>query len=119
MEGMTLNLDSSNKGVDLQPGKVVIWIAGGCGVQLNDFTAHFLDLETNRAIEASVVISKIQWIKNGRKAKRMLKAVIPEGGKYKIVLHGTDSLEVRKSNLFVTSLFQKPLQRDQIELIIE
>ena len=116
---MKLNLNSSSRTVDLQPGKVAVWIVGGFGVKLNDFRLRFLNTQTNKAIQASVVISKVQWIKNGRKAKRMLMANIQEGGTYKIMIDGADSLEVRKSNLFVTSLFQKPLQKDQIELIIE
>ncbi|OAV45101.1 hypothetical protein A3850_011645 [Lewinella sp. 4G2] len=114
-----MNLESSNDTVELQSGMVTIWILGGYGVKLNNFEVHFINMRTRQVAVATVALFKIQWVKNGRKAKRMLKAKIQEGGMHQIQLHNIASVEVRRSNLFFTSLFQKPLRQDQIGLVIE
>ncbi|OAV45117.1 hypothetical protein A3850_011730 [Lewinella sp. 4G2] len=114
-----MNLELSDDIVELQSGMVTIWILGGYRVKLNNFEVHIINMRTRHIAVATVAMLKIQWIKNGRKAKRMLKPKIQEDGMHQIQLHNVDSVEVRRSNLFFTSLFQKPLRKDQIRLVIE
>jgi len=113
-----INIHSEGKVVKLVPGKYLIYLLGGWGVELGDFDILFESTETSEIIEPISVNWPVQWFYLNRRAKRLFKFNIAVPGHYLVKFINPKSLKVRRSNLFLYSLITNPVPNPGIEILI-
>jgi len=100
--------------LNLKAGNYSIYILGGWGVKLGDFTISLKNITTQETIKPRRVFWPLQTMIFNTRAKRILSIDILESGHYTIHFKNPESLKVTRSNLFLYSYFEQPMPNETI-----
>lgn len=101
-----INILDSGKEIELHQRTYKISIIGGWSVKLNNFKMYFKEVDSDKIIEPKLLRWRIQSHKHGQRIKRIGTIYIPKYTKCTIHFTNPDSLQVKQSNLIITSIFQ-------------
>ncbi|MDT0555123.1 hypothetical protein [Patiriisocius hiemis] len=114
-----INISIQNELIELEEGTYNILIIGGWRVKLNSFLITLRNIETGKIIYPRNTIWKYQTYLFKKRAKRIRILDIKEYGTYEIKFKNSESVLLKKSNLFLSSFFQKPVSVSEIEIVIK
>ena len=104
--------------VNLNPGTYEVFIIGGFNIRTDkDFTLR-VD-SSQKMVTVREKLFKARCLKNWRKAIKYFEFKIDVPGEYFISFRNLDGIEIRRSQLLLKRIFQKPVSRDNIQVIIE
>jgi hypothetical protein len=103
----------------LEAGEYIVSVLGGFGVEINSFEIELLEPRQEVVLRCHKLRWKYQHYYEGRRAKRLYKFNVSDAGNYKLRFIHADTLEVRRSNLPISSLFQNPIPNQHIEILID
>lgn len=113
-----ININDNGKEILLKVSRYRIYVLGGFGVSLGQFSIFFKDKETDRVIKCKKSFWPVQAYAFGKRAKRIFIVDIPEEGLFEVFFKNPETLKVKHSNLPISSMFRKPLTSNQIEVLI-
>jgi len=113
-----ININSKGEEINLSVKEYRIYLLGGWGVDFGMFSITFKDKKTGETIKCQRATYPVQAFSNRKKAKRIFKVNIPKQSNYEVIFTHPSSLKVRKSNLFISSLFTNPISNEGIEILI-
>jgi len=113
-----ININSKNEEINLGVGTYKIFLIGGFGITLNNFSISLINEKTNEKIESNKAFWPVQTYINGRRAKNILTININNSGQYKIVFNNPESIKVKKSNLKFNFFSNENILNENLELII-
>lgn len=116
--GKPININSTEEIVDLKASRYRIYSLGGFGVNLNQFSISLKHIATDESIKCKKAFWPVQTYTFRKRAKRILIVDIPEEGRYEVLFDNPETLEIKHSNLPISSMFRKPLATDKIEILI-
>ncbi len=105
--------------INLSAGKYSIKVLGGWGVSVGNFSIGFRNRESNKKITAENTNWRIQSYEYGQRAKKIMTVEIPDNGIYFIEFKNQKDLRVRRSNLFISRLFEHELSNESLEIWIK
>lgn len=111
-----IKITEENVSLPLKEGSYYIDILGGWKIELNYFSISLIDSKTKHELETNRIGIRVQSYKFGNKSKRIYKFKVDKAGEYRLIFRNIDSLKVKESNLFISSLFMK--HKDVEELMI-
>lgn len=101
----------------LSAGYYDVLIVGGFHLDVSkDFDLRVGNAK--REVAVSKNYFKTRCFKNWRRAIKYFKFKIEEDGEYHISVMNTQGLQMRKSRLLLARLFQSPIQRNKIEIVV-
>lgn len=83
----------------------------------NEFELRVDSPNAKARVEKSFL--RIRCFKKWRRAIKYFEFKVQVPGEYHISFRNTEGLEIKKSQLLLMRLFQKPIGRDKIDVIIE
>lgn len=113
-----ININSEGEEINLIARKYRIYLLGGWGVNLGYFSISFKDTKTNEIIKCKRAVYPVQAFSHRKRAKRIFTVNIPKQSTYEVIFANPKSVKIRKSNLFISSLFTKPISNEKIEILI-
>ncbi|MEM1326877.1 MAG: hypothetical protein AAGI23_13030 [Bacteroidota bacterium] len=113
-----ININSKEEEIILADKRYRIYALGGWGIDVGNFSVLFKEQETNEIIKCKKATYPVQAILHGKRAKRILIVDIPRTSNYEVIFEHPESLKVKRSNLFVSSFFSKPIANEKIEILI-
>jgi hypothetical protein len=113
-----ININSKNQEINLEVGTYKIFLLGGFGITLNNFSISLISIKTNEKIESKKAIWPVQTYVNGKRAKKILTININHSGQYKIVFNNPESIIVKKSNLKFNIFSNETLLNENLEIVI-
>lgn len=113
-----ININSKNQEINLEVGTYKIFLLGGFGITLNNFSISLISIKTNEKIESKKAFWPVQTYVNGKRAKKMLTININNSGQYKVVFNNPESIIVKKSNLKFNIFSNETLLNENLEIII-
>ncbi len=113
-----ININSQNEEINLEAGTYKIFLLGGFGITLNNFSISLINNKTNEKIESKKAFWPVQTYVNGKRAKKILTLNINNSGQYKIVFNNPQSIKVKKSNLKFNFFSDENLLNENLEIII-
>jgi len=113
-----INITESKAKVRLDSREYTIYVLGGWGVKLGDFSITFKNIGNNQLISSHRPIISLVTMANNIRAKKIFCISVPEKGDYKVIFEKSKSLKVYRYNLaFFTTLFQ-PIPNSEIKILI-
>ncbi len=113
-----ININNKEEEIELKAQKYRIYLLGGFGVNIGQFSINFKHKETGVITKCKKCVWPVQTYAFGKRAKRIFIVEIQTEGRYKLVFNNPETIQVRHSNLPISSLFRKPLKNNQIEILI-
>ncbi|MEM6719533.1 MAG: hypothetical protein AAF611_09475 [Bacteroidota bacterium] len=120
MQGGPFNIHKRDQEVYLTVGIYGIRVLGGWGVRIHDFSIMLKKKGADIIVEPKKTILRIQSFEFNKRAKKIMVLDVPKSGKYHIEFKNPKSLEVRRSNLFITRLLfgDDKLPNESLEICI-
>lgn len=115
---MRININEIGSEIYLKVGRYEIYILGGYGVKLNQFTISIRNKESKKLIDCEKAFWRIQKHKFSKRAIRFFVVDVSIEGNYEIIFKNPKSLKLKTSNLPISSLFDAPLSTDNIEVYL-
>lgn len=112
-----VNITSKGKTISLEARRYRIYILGGWGINLGDFSISLEQKETNRIIKCERAFWPVQAFAHGKRARRIFVLDIKESGQYEVIFDNSETLKVKRSNLPISSRFDRLKQADQLEVL--
>ena len=113
-----ININSKGEEINLIARKYRIYLLGGWGVNLGNFLISFKDKKTGEITKSKRAIYPVQAFSYRKRAKRILNVNITKQSNYEVIFENPESLKLKRSNLFLSNLFTKPISNEQIEILI-
>lgn len=113
-----ININSKGEEISLFARKYKIYVLGGWGVELGNFSILFKDKKTHEMIKCKRAIYPVQAFLNGKRAKRILVVDSPKQSNFEVIFENPESLKIKRSNLLISSFFTKPISNEKIEVLI-
>jgi len=113
---IALNIHTKDIELFLDSKKYKINVLGGWGVKFGDFNVSIENSLSKELILAKRTKWPVQSYINGNRSKRILTIDVPVKGDYKVILKNPKTLEIKKSNLPIKSLFMEPIDNRKIEI---
>lgn len=113
-----INIHTSGEQIELSQGKYKVDILGGWGVELGSFSMKLKNSATQEEVECKKAIWPVQTYAYKKRAKRILNFKITNDGLYTIVFNRPETVRLKRSNLIILSLFQDPIDTNDIEIHI-
>ncbi|MBV7270333.1 hypothetical protein [Winogradskyella luteola] len=114
-----INIHNSGVIVELPVGIYKVNVLGGWGVTVGDFSFKLTSLSNGKIIRPKGTIWRVQYYSNCSRSKKIFSLDIPKRDRYKIDFINQKSLKVKRSNLFIFQLIEKPIPNKNIEIVIE
>ncbi len=112
-----INITSKGKKVSLEACRYRIYILGGWGISLGDFSITLELTNTNRRIKCKRAFWPVQAFAYGKRARRIFILDVQEPGEYEVVFGNSETIKVKRSNLPISSMYGKPKRGDQLEVL--
>lgn len=113
-----ISIHRSGEHVNLKSGKYSVYIPGGWRVELGNFSISLKHNETQETINSERPFWRVQSLISKKRAKRIFVIDIPKSGEYVLEFQNPESINVRHSNLFISSLFEEPIPNENLEIYI-
>ncbi len=111
-----ININTKGQLIQLNAGKYKIDILGGWFVELGNFSVSIRHTEKEELINAQKKIGRAQMYAFNKRAKRIFVIDVPVSGKYEIIFKHSDTITVKRTNLFIASLFEKAIPSQHLEI---
>lgn len=95
-----------------------IYILGGWGISLGDFSITLKQKGTDRIIKCKKAFWPVQAFAYGKRARRILILDIKESEQYEVIFDNAETIKVNRSNLPISAMISKPKPVDQLEVLI-
>jgi len=118
MQGGPFNIHKKNQEVYLTVGIYGIHVLGGWYVSVNDFSMVFKKKNSDIIIQPKKTIWRIQSYELKQPAKKIMVLDVPYSADYIIEFINPKSLKVKRSNLFIITMFEKELPNENLEICI-
>lgn len=112
-----VNITSKGKTISLEARRYRIYILGGWGISLGDFSISLEQKETKRIIICERAFWPVQAFALGKRARRIFVLDIKESSLYEVIFGNSEDLKVKRSNLPISSSFGSPKRADQLEVL--
>ena len=113
-----ININSSSTITNLQELRYSIFLLGGFGVKINDFSISFSNINTGELVTVQKISFPVQSHFNYKRAKRIFRVDIPTEGLYKVIFHNPNSIKVKRSNLGMFNWIYAPISNQYLEILI-
>jgi hypothetical protein len=113
-----ININSKNQEINLEVGTYKIFLLGGFGITLNNFSISLINNKTNEKIESKEAFWPVQTFVNGKRAKKILTININNSGQFKIAFNNPESIKVKKSNLKFNLFSNETLLNENLEIVM-
>ena len=113
-----INIHNSNTEIELPVGIYNVKVLGGWGVEVGNFSFDLKNVENGQIIKPRGTQWRIQSFAFKTRAKKIFSLDIVKRGNFKIEFKNQKDLKVRRSNLFLTRLFDKQLPNENLEICI-
>ena len=113
-----IGIYETNKAIEIPVGIYSIKVLGGWSVSVGDFSIELKNRKNGKIITPKNTNWRIQSYEYGKRAKNIMSLDIPERGVYFIEFKNQKDLKVRRSNLFLTRLFEKEIPNEKLEIWI-
>ena len=114
----SIGIYDSNIAIELPVGIYSIKVLGGWSVFVGGFSIELKNRENGKVITPKITNRRIQSYEFGERAKKIMSLDIPERGVYFMEFKNQKDLKVRRSNLFLTRLFEKELPNETLAIWI-
>jgi hypothetical protein len=114
-----VSIDNNDTQIELKARKYKILLLGGWGVTLGNFSISFRHIKTGEIIECRKTLLPVQSYNGGIRAKRIFSITIDTAGTYAVEFTNQHTLKVKKSNLFITSLFEDFIPTKDLRVCID
>jgi len=113
-----INIADSKAKVSLNSGVYSIYVLGGWGVKLGDFSITFKNVESNQLVNSYRPIIALDTMAYNIWAKKIFNINVPEAGDYEIIFKNPKSIRVYRFNWgLLTSVFQS-IPNSEIRILI-
>ena len=116
---MTININSIGEQIGLGEGKYKINLIGGWGIELNEFSLAFKNIQTQELLIANRSFWPVQSYQENRRTRRIMIVNINQEGLYEVIFTNSDKLIVRWSPLRMHRLWADPVSNERLEIQIE
>jgi hypothetical protein len=113
-----ISIYKSGQEIHLEIGKYNIDVLGGWGVDLGQFSISLLHIQSGQNANCERSFWPVQSYAFDKRAKRIFKVHIVNAGTYKVDFRNPETLKVRHSILFFSSLFQDAIPHDKVSIYI-
>lgn len=113
------NIHAKGNEVKLLEGTYYIYITGGWGIRKNDFRIKLHKKDTLQKLQVERSRWPVQSWGKGKRLKRVYNIQVKDSGTYMIDIINPESIEVRRSNLFMMNLIESPIPNDDIEVFFQ
>ena len=113
-----ININEVGQLIYLQSKTYQVFLLGGWGVKLGDFMLHLKHVSTGEIQMGKKVSIPTQTYACKRRAKRIFTVDIKETGQYEIAFRNTDTLEVKRSNLLISSSFMSSIPNSELQILL-
>lgn len=113
-----IGIYAKNIAIELPVGIYSIKVLGGWSVSVGDFSIELKNRDSGKVITSKVTNWRIQSYEFGGRAKKIMSLDIPKRAIYLIEFKNQKDLKVRRSNLFLTRLFEKELPNEELKIWI-
>ena len=113
-----ININSKGEIILLKARRYRIYVIGGFSVELGHFAVSLKHQDTRQVIKCTKAFWPVQAFAFGKRAKRIFVVDVPYDGKYELIFDHPETVIVRRSNLFIRSFWNQPINREQLEIII-
>ena len=103
----------------LSTGLYSVIVLGGWNVKINEFYLLLRNLENDKVIKPEKAKWRFQSYAFKKRAKKIFVLDILYSGNYFIEFKKPEELKVRRSNFFLTKLFENEMPNDDLEICIE
>ena len=113
-----ISIHNSGSTIFLTTGIYSIKILGGWSVSLGDFSISLQNQKNGIILNPEIVYWRFQSYEYGQRAKKIMSLHIMKPGKYTIEFNNPDDIRVRRTNLFITKLFEKEIPNKEVNIWI-
>ena len=113
-----INIYSSNTEIELPVGIYSVKVLGGWGVEVGNFSFDLKNVDNGQIIKPKGTQWRIQSFAFKKRAKKISTLDIGKRGTFEIEFKNQKDLKVRRSNLFLTRLFENELLNENLEICI-
>ncbi len=112
-----INILEKEVEINLKSRRYKIYVLGGFGVEVGDFSISLKNKETNEQITCKKAFWPVRTYEFNIRAKRVFIIDVPKEGKYEVLFLNSHSLKVKHSNLPIYSFFSYPLKASEIQVL--
>jgi len=113
-----ITIHAQEQKLNLPKGNYYIHILGGWSVTEIGFRIRFIRQSDGKIIQVRRAIWPINAIESGKRSKRYYDFEINESGEYCIEFINPQALVVKRSNLFLVNLLEKPVNNELLSISI-
>ena len=113
-----INIYSSNTKIELPVGIYSVKVLGGWGVEVGNFSFDLKNIDNGEIIKPRGTQWRVQSFAFKKRAKKIFTLDIGKRGNFVIEFKNQNDLKVRRSNLFLTRLFENELPNENLEICI-
>lgn len=113
-----INIHNSNAKIELPVGIYSVKVLGGWGVEVGNFSFDLKNVENGQIIKPKGTQWRIQSFAFKKRAKKIFTLDIGKRGNFEIEFKNQNDLKVRRSNLFLSRLYEKQLPNENLEIYI-
>jgi hypothetical protein len=113
-----INIHSENYKIELPAGIYSVKVLGGWGVEVGNFSFDLKNLDNGEVIRPKGTRWRVQSFAFKKRAKKIFILDIGKRGNFVIEFKNQKDLKVRRSNLFLTRLFESKLSNECLEICI-
>ncbi len=113
-----INIHNSNTKIEIPVGIYSVKVLGGWGVEVGSFSFDLKNVHNGQIIKPKGTKWRVQSFAFKKRAKKIFTLDIGQRGIFEIEFKNQKDLKVRRSNLFLTRLFENELPNENLEICI-
>ena len=113
-----INIHSVNQKIYLSVGIYSVKVLGGWSVKVNNFSVSLRKIENGLVIKSEDTIWKYQSYVFKKRARKIAVLDVYESGNFIVEFKNSKSLQVRRSNLIISRIFEKEIPNKDLEICI-
>ncbi|UZO80698.1 hypothetical protein NBT05_17365 [Aquimarina sp. ERC-38] len=111
-----INIHSLHTEIELSYGIYSVKVLGGLGVKVGNFSFDLRNVDNSEIIKPKKTRWRVQSFAFKKRAKKIFTLDVENRGNFLIVFKHQTDLKVRRSNLFLTRLFENELLNEKLEI---
>lgn len=114
-----INILEKEVEINLKARRYKIYVLGGFGVEVGDFSISLKNKETNEQITCKKAFWPLQTYEFSKRAKRIFIIDVPNEGNYEVLFLNPYELKVKHNNLPLYSFFSYPIETSSIQVLFK
>lgn len=115
---LPINIHNSNVIIELPYGIYSVKVLGGFGIEVGNFSFQLKNIVNGDIVKPKETQWRVQSYMFKKRAKKIFTIDIQKGGKFVVEFTNQNDLKVRKSNLFLSRLYDKQISNKDLEIYI-